>query len=124
MSSEIIESLRTLVDTSGSLYKNYGSDTKNRYRKFKEIICNNFPASFELVPFHGNPYADRGGNNGQTIKNYFWITAKNKNITDENNPVSLSSFLSKDDNGNPIIRLSVEIKTKPEQRTKKIIKLG
>lgn len=119
MSSEIIESLRTLIDTSGSLYKNYGSDTKNRYKKFKEIICDNFPASFEIVPFHGNPYADRGGNNGQTIKNYFWITAKHKNITDENNPVSLSSFLSKDDNGNPIIRLSVEIKTRPEQRTKK-----
>ena len=119
MSSEIIESLRTLIDTSGSLYKNYGSDTKNRYKKFKEIICDNLPLSFEIVPFHGNPYADRGGNNGQTIKNYFWITAKNKNITDENNPVSLSSFLSKDDNGNPIIRLSIEIKTRPELRTKK-----
>lgn len=103
MSDSVLKSLKDLLNTSGQFYKGLEIETKKRDDVFEKLIKDSLPSTFKKTCNHN--YTNPGGKRGQTIKKWFWI----EGFDSSDNSVSLSTFLLKDKDGNPIIRQSVEI---------------
>lgn len=112
MSDAILKSLKDLLNTSGQFYKGLEKETKERDRAFEDLIKGSLPAAFKKTNNHS--YTNPPGKRGQTIKWWFWI----EGFDGSSDSVSLSAFLKKDKDGNPIIMQSVEIRLQLKNKGK------
>lgn len=116
MSQTIVSNLINLLQSSGKPYQSGDKAIQNSYKDFKNLFSKAQAADFKIQSkYIGNPYA----NKNKLVKNYFWIPSVSK--TNPDGVVSISAFLTKDNDGNPYIRISVEIRSNPTQKEMKEI---
>lgn len=108
MAHEIVDSLFSLVKNIGKPYSKVQEEAQKGYSNLTKLLSESLPDGFKTIKQGGGP-STPPGKTGQRVKSYFWIRGEE----DKDNPVSLSLFLWKGNDGSPLMRVSVEMRTSP-----------